>query len=337
MDTIWAWGVALILALQDSGARVAPLWRGLSVLGDEIFFLLLMPLIFWCVSPRLGVRLSLVLLLGTALNTVCKLAFVGPRPFWYSDQVRALTAETSFGLPSAHAQNAVGVWGIIAAEIRRRWAWAVALLLATLIGVSRLALGVHFPTDVLAGWALGALTLGAFMAWADLVWRRVSACGLAQQIGTSFLASLLLVALPAVAFAMQSHWQIPAQWAQNAARALPNDPIAPLSLDTAFTVGGTWFGFTAGLLLLRVRGGFDASGPIWQRGARLLVGLAVVLVIWAGLGAIFSRDATLLAGLLRYLRYTILGGWISLGAPLLFVRVGLAHAPQPVVAPALRG
>lgn len=336
MDTIWQWGITITLALQSAGDGIAPIWRALSVFGDEIFLLLLIPIIFWCISAQLGARVGLIVLLGTALNTVFKLALVGPRPFWYSNQVRALTFEPSFGIPSAHAQNTVGVWGVVAAAIRRPWAWAAAALLALLVGVSRVALGVHFPTDVLAGWLLGALTLGAFLAWGDRLWQRVAGLGLAQQIALTFLASLALVALPALALAAQPAWQIPPLWAQNAALARPNDLIAPRSLDIVFTVGGTWFGFTAGLLLLRVHGDFDASGPLWQRGARLLLGIAVLLALYVGLGAIFPRDATLLAWLLRYLRYVIIGLWMTLGAPLLFERIGLAHAPQLSAAAATR-
>ncbi len=93
-------------------------------------------------------------------------------------------------------------------------------------------------------------------------------------------------------------------------------------------LGGTWFGFTAGALRLWARGGFDAGGPLWQRGIRLLLGFVVVLVIWGGLGALFPRDATLLAAMLRYLRYAILGGWMTLGAPLRFERARLARVPQ---------
>lgn len=329
MEAIWDWGITFILTMQAVGDGSALLWRGLSVFGDETFFLLLIPLLFWCVSPQLSVRVSLVLLFGTALNSVLKIALAGPRPFWYSAQVRALTAETSFGLPSAHAQNAVGIWGVIAKAVGRRWAWAVALLLALLIGLSRLALGVHFPTDVLTGWIVGGLLLSAFLAWEDRFWRWAGALGLARQTGLTFLVSLLLVALPALAVAVQSSWQIPPVWAQNAARALPDDPITPLSLETAVTVGGTWFGFTAGALRLWARGGFEVGGPLWQRAIRLVLGLTVVLAIWAGLGALFPRDATLLAALLRYLRYAILGAWITLGAPLLFERARLAGVPHP--------
>lgn len=324
MEAIWEWGVALILTIQSASAGFAPIWRGLSILGDETFFLILLPLLFWCISPRLGIRVGLVLMLGTAINHAIKLAVAGPRPFWSSSQVRALTAESSFGLPSAHAQNTVGLWGVIAAAIGRWWAWVTVVILALLVGLSRMALGVHFPTDVLAGWILGALILGAFLAWSELVWRRVSGLGLAQKIGLTFLASLLLLTIQALARAMQPDWQISSEWAQNAAHALPNDPIAPRSLETAFTVSGTWFGFTAGALILWARGGFDSRGTLWQHGVRLLLGIIVVLAIWAGLRVVFPSDESLLAGLLRYLRYTILGFWVTLGAPLLFQKLRLA-------------
>lgn len=332
MEAIWEWGITLVLTLQAGGGALVPLWRGLSLLGDEIFFLMLIPLLFWCVSPRLSLRVGIALMLGTAVNTACKLAFAGPRPFWYSGQVSALTAESSFGLPSAHAQNTVGVWGVIAASAGRWWAWAAMVVLALLVGLSRVVLGVHFPSDVLGGWVLGALTLGAFLAWGEPLWRRVAGLGLGAQLGLTFAASLVLVGVSALALGAHAARTIPEAWVQNAALSLPDDPIAPWSLDTALTTGGTWLGFTAGALLLWARGGFDASGPWWQRAARLALGLVVVLALWAGLGAIFPRGETIIAGLLRYARYTLLGLWIALGAPLLFQQLRLAPAPRPAIA-----
>jgi undecaprenyl-diphosphatase len=58
-------------------------------------------------------------------------------------------------LPSNHAANmmAVAVVGIFFSSGRRRWLW---LLLPVVIGYSRIYLGFHYPTDVIAGWALGA-------------------------------------------------------------------------------------------------------------------------------------------------------------------------------------
>ncbi|PDW01008.1 phosphatase PAP2 family protein [Candidatus Chloroploca asiatica] len=323
MEAIWEWGSALVLALQPDSGGLALFWRALSVLGDEVFFLLLMPLLFWCINPILSIRVGMVLLLNTTVNTAFKLALAGPRPFWYSAEVRALTAEGSFGIPSGHAQNTVGVWGALATGIARPWAWAGVGVLAILVGLSRMALGVHFPSDVLLGWLLGGLTLAAFMAWSEPIWQRVKDQALNVKLALTFLASLVLVAVPTLVLALLGERDLPAIWLENAAMALPNDPIHPWSLETAVTVGGTWFGFTAGALLLWTQGGLDVRGPWWQRGLRFVLGIIVVIVLWAGLGALFPRDETFVAGMLRYVRYTLIGFWIAFGAPLLFRRLGL--------------
>ncbi|PDW03359.1 phosphatase PAP2 family protein [Candidatus Viridilinea mediisalina] len=323
MQAIWDWGVALIIMMQAVGDGLAIFWRAVSILGDEVFFLLLIPFLFWCISPRFSIRVGLILLLGTALNSFFKLAMAGPRPYWYSAEVRAFTAESSFGLPSAHAQNTVGIWGALASLIARPWAWGVALLLAFLVGISRMALGVHFPTDVLVGWLLGILTLAAYLRWSDAIWRWLQGLSLSTQLGATFGFSLLLVGCAALPALLSSH-ELPAVWVEQAALAQPGEAIHPWSTENAVTVGGTWFGFTAGLLLLMQQGGFHANGPWWQRAARFALGIVVVVLLWAGLGAIFPRDESLVAGLLRYLRYTLIGLWIALGAPLLFRRMGLA-------------
>ena len=75
-------------------------------------------------------------------------------PTGWIPAVRAYAEESSFGLPSGHAQNAVVVWGMLALWIRKTWAWIAGVIIILLIGLSRIYLGVHFPTDVLGGWRL---------------------------------------------------------------------------------------------------------------------------------------------------------------------------------------
>ena len=59
--------------------------------------------------------------------------------------------------------------------------------------------------------------------------------------------------------------------------------------------------------------------------ARYILGLVGLLILWYGLGLVFPREATFIAYLLRYLRYTLVGAWITAGAPYLFLRLHLAE------------
>ena len=130
-----------------------------SLLGNDIFFLLVAPVIFWSIDAALGLRLGLFLMISASVNEALKLFMHQPRPYWFSPRVTAFSSESSFGIPSGHAQNAVVVWGTIASYIHKAWAWIAAIALILLIGLSRLYLAVHFPSDVLVGWLIGAVLL----------------------------------------------------------------------------------------------------------------------------------------------------------------------------------
>jgi hypothetical protein len=77
-------------------------------------------------------------------------------------------------------------------------------------------------------------------------------------------------------------------------------------------------------------GGYQAAGPIEKRAIRYVIGLIGVLILYMGLGAIFPRGDGLIFYVLRYIRYALLGWWVSGGAPWVFVRFKLAERADTI-------
>jgi len=133
---------------------------------------------------------------GLVLNTVLKLGFDRPRPSIFVPGVH--TVSSSF--PSGHAMSAAIVYSTVAylaARLhRRRWArWLVmtaALVVITLISISRMYLGVHYPSDVIAGVAIG-------FAWAAFCMATLEAI---QKFGARYDPQILKDEKPAPS---QSH------------------------------------------------------------------------------------------------------------------------------------
>ena len=296
-----------------------------SLLGTAPFYLFIAPALLWCLDAGLGLRIGLGLSVSALLNAILKLAFHSPRPYWVSEGVQAFAFETSFGLPSGHAQNAVVVWGLLAAWIKKTWAWIAAILLMLMIGLSRLYLGVHFLGDVLVGWLVGALILWAFLRLERPVLAWLGRRPVSQQILTALMASLGLLLLGYLARLALGEWQTPETWITLAMRVPEAEPPNPLALSGLVLQAGVFFGLALGGILLKRQGWFNAGGPALQRILRYLVGLVGVLAMYTLLGAVTPDGEGLVALMLRYLRYALIGLWIAYLAPMLFIRLGLAQ------------
>jgi membrane-associated phospholipid phosphatase len=322
METIWKIGITWNIFFQNLGSWLKTPMEVFSLFGTENFFLLLLPALYWCMEASIGLRVGIILLLSTSVNDALKMAFHGPRPYWYSTDVIGYASETSFGVPSGHAQIAFGVWGMLATSIRNWWGWLIAIIVILLIGISRLYLGVHFPHDVILGWLMGALLLWLVLRF----WKPVTAwpkkMSLGQQILASFLSSLVLILFSLIPFLWLkiTNWQPPQAWAEYTKEAV--------SMSVAFTTAGTLFGLLAGLAWFNHQGGFDANGPLWKRILRYVLGLIGVLVFYLGMKVLFGlivTDAEAVPPyILRYIRYVLVGAWISAGAPWIFVKLKLA-------------
>lgn len=115
---------------------------------------------------RLGGLLGAGIALGIAASAILKIAYDRPRP----DIVTHLVSVDTASFPSGHAMNSAVVYLTMAALLARGQAvrgarlyiQTVGVALTLMIGLSRVYLGVHWPTDVLLGWVFGA-------GWAALV------------------------------------------------------------------------------------------------------------------------------------------------------------------------
>lgn len=308
----------IIESLQSILKNLQPLWIAISFLGDETFYLLFMPLIYWCVDALVGLRIGVMLLLSGFSNGFLKMIFKSPRPFWVSEKITAGADHNSFGLPSGHAMNSAAVWGWTARESGRDWVkWGMGVLVF-LIGFSRIVLGVHFISDVLLGWLIGLLLIWLFSNNLQTLSSNLVRMPLNVKLALTVLSSLLMILLPVLVKTLSAGWLPPTDWVARAGE------IDPMNLEFSLTISGLWLGMLGGFaILMHQKGVLQSKQGDWQKVARYFVGVVGVLALYAGLGALFPDDASLLSLVLRYVRYTLIGLWIAWGSPLLFEKLGV--------------
>jgi len=175
---------SVLMALRaqtDTADPLGPRWveqmaRDITALGSPTVLTLLV--VATCVLLLLGRRLREALLVigatasGGLATRLLKLSFDRPRPEFMPQDI--YIASASF--PSGHAMGSAVVYLTLAALLARvipsrrlkLYVLFVAATLAVLVGLSRVYLGVHWPSDVLAGWAAGAFwAIGWWVvAWA---------------------------------------------------------------------------------------------------------------------------------------------------------------------------
>lgn len=310
----------LIRFLQSGGDWLVWPMKGFTFLGNAEFYMFAMTALYWWWDARLGLRVALMLFFSVWINDILKVVFHMPRPYWTSKGIRALSNQSSFGFPSGHAQNSVGIWGLLAQSSGRRWARPMALFLILLISLSRIYLGVHFPTDVLAGWLSGGLILWAFLRWEEPVSSWLGRQSTSMQIVAAFVVSMIMLLLAFLSRAPQSTWEMPALWRENMLYHTGR-VVDPLSTDTILQVAGVLFGLGGGTAWLSDRWDDGKKDTLRGRVGRYLVGMCGLLLIWFGLSVLLPTGETPLAYLTRYLQFALIGGWVSAGAPLLWFYV----------------
>ena len=168
---------AAVHSLASPGVTYVML--GFTWLGSVPCVVALAALLVWRFVKLGRMRAAIILVVATAgaeaLDQVLKLIFHRPRPeafFGFPDPI-------TYSFPSGHAITAASFYGVLAAIVAAREGrravraavWCAAALTAAGIGLSRVYLGVHYPSDVVAGYAAAVVWAAALYA-AYGIWRR---------------------------------------------------------------------------------------------------------------------------------------------------------------------
>jgi membrane-associated phospholipid phosphatase len=293
MDTIFQWGLNFIIMIQQIDTPLLDsFFRAITLLGDELFYLLLFSFLLWCVDFYLGIRVGIIFLLSVYVNTGVKEIFQQPRPFDILPEIQKVYA-SGYGFPSGHAQSSLVVWGSIAYWKKQTWIRNLSVLLILLIGFSRIYLGVHFPTDILGGWLFGGLILGlSYFIFLKIKLDFIQGNMIFKIIGITLFPMILL--------------------------QIQSSPDIISSVAALTGVGYGLLFFSSSIEGIR-------PGNWLQRLISFLVGVIGIGILYLGLKLILPSEGQSFYQLSRFFRYLLLGIWISFGAPWLFIRMGLAR------------
>ena len=293
MESILTWQIGIILWLQQFSPGLDWPFRIFTYLGEVNFLVILLLGTYWCIDQRYGIRLILVFLFSTYLGNFIKVYTHQPRPFEYNLQIKKLVDAPGKAFPSLHALGTVMVWGYLAKHFNRRWLWVISGLLIIFIPLSRIYLGVHFPTDVLAGYVMGGIILYVYFKFEESLenwflklrfpWKLLMAI---------VLPGLLLLLLPA------------REWA-------------------GVSLGALLLGISIGYILEIEFIKAEMSAPGWKQIIKFILGISTSLLLLYGF-KIFSPHSD---SKLFYLgiTYFSLGIWASLAVPWLFVKFKLVN------------
>ena len=311
LHSLVPWGTNAIVWVQSVVSQgLDPIFKFFTYLGYEELYLVLLPLVYWCINKPVGIGLGYITLLSTWANGALKNLFDIPRPCEAPNPcdtlIRTPLPEVSYSFPSNHAQGAVVNWGYLALQFRRRIGWVVAVILILGIGLSRIVLGVHFPEDVIGGWLIGIVVLAAFALLAPVLGRRVISQEMPVQLALAAALPLFLILLH------------------------PADRNGLYPAEDAVKAMSALMGIGLGVLMERAWLRFRVDGAWWRRGLRLAVGLVIVVIFYAGPKLVIPDDLPYgLATALRLVRYSLLGWIVAYGCPWLFVRLRLAERDRP--------
>jgi undecaprenyl-diphosphatase len=269
-----------------------------NLIGSEIGFLVLLPVVYWSVNKPAGKRLLILSLAGSVIFSGLKSWWKRPRPFHVDPAIRHIANTAEYGLPSGHTifGTSVGLW---VASYFRKWKITVIMIVCIfLMGISRMVHGMHYPQDVVTGWLLGGLFFGLYYWLSPKIeeWFKENTF----RKGIIFSLTLLIVAFVLVIILSDQY-------------EVRKSVLSPL---------GALVGGLLGIFFEEKQIRFSTKIAFKFRVIRGLVGLIVLITIYllldVGYYALFKNNFSIMSMIVYTFRYLLVGCTVTFIVPLTF-------------------
>ena len=268
----------------------------ITFLGEEIIFMAVGMLVFWCINKYQGYYLLCTGFLGTILNQFLKILCRVPRPWVQNPDFTivesAKEAASGYSFPSGHTQSSVGLFGGVARWNKHTVVRILAICACVLVPISRMYLGVHTPQDVGVSCLLALILV-------------FGGCPLFQKAQNS---PKIMYAILAFLFVLSGAFLLFME--------LYNFPV---DIDThnllsaqknAYTLFGCMVGLVITYIVDLKYTRFPTKAVWWAQLIKAVGGILLVLMVKEGLRAPLDTlcDGHLAARALRYFLMVMMGG-----------------------------
>lgn len=244
------------------------------------FYFVLLPIVWFGVGWRWGLRLFYLLFLNVFINYCLKLIFAEPRPFQV-DPALGIIQVGSFGFPSGAAQSVIVLSALLLSWQRSWVTWMVAGVYVLSVSFSRVYLGIHFPSDILGGWVIGLGIWGLFAYFQPRM-----------EQGFENLSPKMLLLLSQV---------------------IPLALLVAVPGPTISRMGALGMGIGLGLWM---KCPLALPCSVWKKGGQILLAILTAFCFYElSKGIVFESEFLTLV-----VRYYLLGVWVSAGMSFLVGR-----------------
>lgn len=272
----------------------------ISYLGEAYLFIVVAVMIYWLFEKKWAYQFITAFLASTVVVSVMKVLIKRPRPYQASSEVKSIGkpaheayGEQSYAFPSGHSQAAAAISTGVVKKTKNWFVWILMILNIILVPFSRLYLGQHYLTDVLAGITIGVMSV-------------LIVYGLFKYIKHEEFVGLILapIIVAGVYFLVQ--------------QKMYNKEM--------FQAAGAFLAFSIGYFIEKRFIKYNPREDAWWKQLlKLVIGLAVMFGLQQGLKYVLPYEAVsegapipLMNFVWDGVRYFILGIWATLGAMGLF-------------------